>query len=221
MAISQMSNSLPRTMRRNAAMRGSTSSKWNAKLRGCTVPSLSARLLPWVRVTVLSFSSGMARRAALLFVVPVHAGFGPCFHRDDNPGPLYGRGIKPAASHRRLCHAGTRGEGLFGSILKGQIGRQDDGGRAHPVMRRVDAGRRDAFLHQRLGGSHQAVPRHDDAVVGGDEVLLGAVADRAHALLQRGVLAREAGNAAVGAAGLLGGAVHQIVVVLVGKRPEG
>src|SRR5260370_16274924 len=137
MAISQMSSSLPRTMRRNAAMSGSTSSKWNAKLRGFTVPSLSARLLPWVRVTVLSFSSGMARRTALLFVVPVHAGFGPCFHRDDNPGPLYGRGIKPAASHRRLCHAGTRGEGFFVSILEGKIGRQDDARRAHPVLRSV------------------------------------------------------------------------------------
>src|SRR5215467_7648015 len=54
-----MSNSLPRTMRRNAAMRGSTSSKSNAKVRGLTVPSLSARLLPWLRVTVLSLSSAM------------------------------------------------------------------------------------------------------------------------------------------------------------------
>src|SRR6266481_1405981 len=221
MAISQMSNSLPRTMRRNAAMSGSTPSKWNAKLRGCTVPSLSARLLPWVRVTVLSFSSGMARRAALLFVVPVHAGFGPFFHSDDNPGPLYARGIKPAASHRRLCHAGTRGEGLFGSILKGQIGRQDDGGRAHPVMRRVDAGRRDAFLHQRPGRTHQAVPRHDDAVVGGDEIFLGAVADRSHALLQRGILDRKAGNTAECLARFLSRAINQIVIVLIRERSIG
>src|SRR6266478_5154378 len=202
MAISQMSNSLPRTMRRNAAMSGSTSSKWNAKLRGFTVPSLSARLLPWVRVTVLSFSSCMARRAALLFVVPVHAGFGPCFHRDDNPGPLYGRGIKPAASHRRLCHAGTRGEGLFGSIFEGQIGRQDDGGRAHPVMRRVDAGRRDAFLR-------------------GDEIFLGAVADRSHALLQRGILDRKAGNTAECLARFLSRAINQVVIVLIRERSIG
>src|SRR5437762_9335274 len=84
----------------------------------------------------------------------------------------------------------------------------------------IDAGRRDALVHQRLGGPQQAVARHDDAVVGGDEVLLGAVADRAHALLQRSVLARETGDAAVGLARLLRGAVHQIVVVLVGERTE-
>src|SRR5215470_17735130 len=56
-----MSNSFPRTMRRNAAMSGSTSSKSKAKVFGLTLPSLSARLLPWVRVTVLSLSSAMER----------------------------------------------------------------------------------------------------------------------------------------------------------------
>ena len=61
-------------------------------------------------------------------------------------------------------------------------------------MRRIDAGRRDAPLRQRLGGPHQAVARHDDSVVGGDQVLLGAVADRPHALLQRGILDGEAGD---------------------------
>ena len=50
---SQMSNSRPRTMRRNAAMSGSTSSNANANARGRIVPSLSARLLPCVRVTVV------------------------------------------------------------------------------------------------------------------------------------------------------------------------
>src|SRR5262249_707171 len=76
---------------------------------------------------------------------------------------------------------------------------------------------RDAFLHQRVGRPHQAVARHDDPVVGGNEVLLGAVAGRSHALLQRGVLDREAGDAAEGLAGLLRRAVDQIVVVLVGE----
>src|SRR5262249_62073073 len=59
-----------------------------------------------------------------------------------------------------------------------------------------------------------------DAVVGGNQILLGAIADRAHALLQRGILAGKAGDAAISLAGLLGGAVHQIIVVLVGDRPE-
>src|SRR5262249_20837819 len=51
-AISQISNSLPRTMRRNAAIIGSISSKSNSKVFGFTVPSLRALLLPCVRVTV-------------------------------------------------------------------------------------------------------------------------------------------------------------------------
>src|SRR5262245_18401905 len=49
-----MSNSLPRTMRRNAAISGSTSTKSNSKVLGLTVPSLTAWLLPCVRVTVFS-----------------------------------------------------------------------------------------------------------------------------------------------------------------------
>src|SRR5438270_3501444 len=58
-AISQMSNSLPRTMRRNAAISGSTSSKSNSKVFGFTVPSFSDLLLPCVRVTAFSFGPVM------------------------------------------------------------------------------------------------------------------------------------------------------------------
>src|SRR5215470_1823675 len=55
-----MSNSLPRTMRRNAAMIGSTSRYSGSKVLGLTVPSLSAWLLPCVRVTVISLGPAMA-----------------------------------------------------------------------------------------------------------------------------------------------------------------
>src|SRR5215831_3897823 len=251
-----MSNSLPRTMRRNAAMRGSTSSKSNAKVRGLTLPSLSAWLLPWLRVTVLSLSSVMTvSRVFTLGCRPRESGDPSC-HTPGlwNMGPRNGvpathsasqtrvnalllsrgapRGDDIAATsvtpsrksnqaflHRRLGHAGTRGERLFGGVLERLIRRQHHRGRAHLVVRRIDAGRRDAFLRQRLGRAHQAMARHDDPVVGGDEVLLGAVADRSHALLQRGVLDREAGDAAKRLAGLLRRAVDQIVVVLVGERP--
>src|SRR5215470_8249278 len=55
-----MSNSLPRTMRRNAAMIGSTSRYSGSKVLGLTLPSLSAWLLPCVRVTVISLGPAMA-----------------------------------------------------------------------------------------------------------------------------------------------------------------
>src|SRR5262249_57969737 len=122
---------------------------------------------------------------------------------------------------RRGGRGGKGGGRVFGGVLERLIRGQHHRGRAHLVVRGIDAGRRDAFLHQRLGRAHQAVARHDDPVVGGNEVLFGAVADRSHALLQRGVLDGEAGNAAEGLAGLLRRAVDQIVVVLVGERPIG
>src|SRR6516225_964031 len=226
-------------------MRASTSSNSNAKVRGLTVPSLSAWLLPWLRVTVLSLSSAMIYRGSLLSGVVPARGTPRRSRRGDpvagthrathpglwNMGPrvrgdhIAARGVLRkfgrSSLHRRLSHAGTRGERLFGSVLECLIRRQHHRGRAHLVVRRIDAGRRDAFLHQRLGRPHQAVTRHDDPVVGGNEVLLGAVADRSHALLQRGVLDREAGDAAEGLAGFLRRTVDQIVVVLVGERPIG
>src|SRR5262249_7451834 len=188
-----MSNSLPRTMRRNAAMRGSTSSNSNAKVRGLTAPSLSARLLPWLRVTVLSLSSAMSlSRVVTLWCRP--RGGGDPYSRGGGfwCPPLRGRPPHP----RLWATAGRRGGALFGGVLERLIRRQHHRGRAHLVVRRIDAGRRDAFLRQGLRRAHQAVARHDDPVVGGNEVLLGAVADRSHALLQRGVLHREAGDAA-------------------------
>src|SRR5262249_45705524 len=59
----------------------------------------------------------------------------------------------------------------------------------------------------------------DDAVVGRDQVLLGAIDDRPHAFLQRAVLDGDPLDAAVAVTALLRGAIHQVVVVLVGERP--
>src|SRR5712691_10852172 len=77
-AISHTSNSSPRTMRRKASMRGSTSMNSNSQVRGFTVPSLRALLFPWVRVTILSLSSGIGssvpfkRRRSWLVLLPWH-----------------------------------------------------------------------------------------------------------------------------------------------------
>src|SRR5882672_1005046 len=54
-----MSNSSPRTMRRKASIKGSTSTKSKTKVLGFIKPSLRARLLPCVRVTALSLSSAI------------------------------------------------------------------------------------------------------------------------------------------------------------------
>src|SRR6187402_238802 len=58
-----MSNSSARTMRRKASMSGSTSMNSKSNVRGLTVPSFSAVLLPCVRVTVLSLGRVMGSAA--------------------------------------------------------------------------------------------------------------------------------------------------------------
>src|SRR5262245_2389040 len=124
------------------------------------------------------------------------------------------------SSNRRVPDTRPRGERLLGGVLESLIRRQHDRGRAHLVMLGIDTGWDHALLDQCFGGAHQAMARHDDAVVGRNQVLLGAVADRAHALLQRGILTRKACDTAIGLAGLLGGAIHQVIVVFIGDWPE-
>src|SRR5580700_900315 len=122
--------------------------------------------------------------------------------------------------HRRLRHSRFAVERFLGAVLERHVGRQHHRAGADLLVLDVDAGRRHALVDQRLGGAHQAMPRHDDAVVGRDQVFLGAVADRAHAFLQRSILHGEAGDAAISPPGLLRRAVDQIIIVLVGERPE-
>src|SRR5262245_8284759 len=74
--------------------------------------------------------------------------------------------------------------------------------RAHALRLLREAGRAVALAH-RLRSLAQAQPRHDDRVVGRDQVLLRTVLDRTHALLHRGVLHGEALDAVVGAVLLL------------------
>src|SRR5580698_4449644 len=70
------------------------------------------------------------------------------------------------------------------------------------------------------GGFGEALPRHDHAVVGGDQVLLGAVLDRPGGFLDRGVLHGDALYAAIGLVVLLRQAVDHVVVVFVDHRAE-
>src|SRR5690349_15064635 len=98
--------------------------------------------------------------------------------------------------YRRLRDALFRLQRLAGAFLERRARGQDHGHRAHLLVRRVAAGREGALRDELLRGLHQAMARHDDAVVGGDEVLLRAVLDRAHALLQGGILHADALDAA-------------------------
>src|SRR5579862_3629317 len=127
---------------------------------------------------------------------------------------------KPAL-HRRLRNAGLADQRLPGAVLERDIRRQHHRAGTDLLVLDVDTRRRHALVGQRLGGAHQAVPRHDDAVVGGDQVLLGAIANRPHAFLQGRILNGKAGDATEGLAGFLRRAVNQIIVVLVGERPVG
>src|SRR5260370_37212312 len=150
-------------------------------------------------------------------------------------GPLPASGARKAApsagvlkrsnnlttSNRSVGDARADLELFAGGLPEGLIGRQHDRDRAHPLMGRLHAPRRRGSLDQGLGGLHETVARHDDPVIGGDQILLASIDDRSHELLDRGVLHGETGDAAIGNAGLLGGAVDQIIVVLVGAGPEG
>src|SRR4051794_16937257 len=144
--------------------------------------------------------------------------FGASMRKRDSEARVARADSLSIASHRRVRDAFAHGERLARALVERLILRQHDRRGAHALMRRIDAGRRDALLVQRLDRLQHAMPRHDDAVVGGDQILFRAVDDRAHALLQRSVLHRDAFDAAVVAAGLLRGAVDQVIVVLVGER---
>src|SRR5215468_364643 len=128
--------------------------------------------------------------------------------------------IAVQALHRCRGHAWAGHQGVPGGVLEGLVARQHHGRRSHPLVDWIDARRPFALVHERLDGAQQAVARHDDPVIGRHQVLLGAIDDRPHAFLNRGVLHAEALNAAVASARLLGGAIDQIVIVFVGKRTE-
>jgi len=64
------------------------------------------------------------------------------------------------------------------------------------------------------------LPRHDDAVVGRDQVFFGAILDRAGAFLDRGVLHGDAFDAGIGFVVLLRQAIDHVIVVFVDHRAE-
>ena len=77
MAISEMSNSSPRTIRRNAWMMAGTSSKSKSNVRGFTVPSFKACVCPRVTSAVLSFVRSMRRQIVFDAGSQAATSFGP------------------------------------------------------------------------------------------------------------------------------------------------
>src|SRR5829696_4323513 len=90
--------------------------------------------------------------------------------------------------HRGLRDARLRLQRFARAFLEGRALRQDDGHRAHLLVRGIAARRERALGGEILRRLHESMARHDDAVVGGHQVFLGAVLKRPHAFLQRGVL---------------------------------
>src|ERR1700761_837611 len=122
-------------------------------------------------------------------------------------------------SDRGVLDAGLDFEGFAAALDEGLVLGQHHGRGPDLLVFDVDPGGSLALVAQGFHGPPQLAPGHDDAAVGGDQLLLGPVHDRAHALLQRRVLHGDALDPGVGVAALLGRAVHQVVVVLVGQGP--
>src|SRR6201995_3597420 len=122
-------------------------------------------------------------------------------------------------SDRGVFDAGLDFEGLTAAFDEGLVLGQHHGRGPDLLVFDVHPGRPLTLVAQGFHGPPQLAPGHDDAAVGGDQLLLGPVHDRAPALLQRRVLHGDALDPGVGVAALLGRAVHQVVVVLVGQGP--
>src|SRR5258706_7577378 len=96
------------------------------------------------------------------------------------PGPVLTAAntfSKAGSLNGRLRHAFFCLERLAGAFLEGRAGGKHDRDGADFLVRGIAPRRQRALGGELLRRLHQAVPRHDDAVVRGDEILLGAILD--------------------------------------------
>src|SRR5665213_1299391 len=97
---------------------------------------------------------------------------------------------------RGLRDASARLQGFTRAILEWRARGQHHRHRAHLLVRGLAPRGQSALGRQLLRRLQQLVARHDDAVVGGHQVLARAVLYGTHALLARGVLHADAFHAA-------------------------
>src|SRR5215467_9932233 len=119
--------------------------------------------------------------------------------------------IAALRSDRGVSDASSRLQLLPLRLGKGDVERKHEGGGAHALAFRRQPRRRRAVLQGERGPA-KAMTRHDDRIVGGDEILPGAILNRAHALLHGSILHGNAADAAIGAARLLGAAIDHVVI---------
>src|SRR6266849_8121426 len=128
--------------------------------------------------------------------------------------------IAALRSNRGVGDALSRLQVFALGLGKGDAEWKHKGGGAHALAFRRQPRRGRAVLQGERGAA-KAMARHDDCIVGRDEILLGAVLDRTHALLHGSILHGDALDAAKGASSLLGVAIDHVVVILIDDRPEG
>src|SRR6185312_14597502 len=104
------------------------------------------------------------------------------------------------------------GHRLARAFLERDVAREDDRGRAHALVGRIERGRHLAAVAQGNRSVDEALARGDDSGVARAQPLLGAILDRPHALLRRLVLNRDPDDPAERLLFFLRLAVDEVVV---------
>ena len=120
--------------------------------------------------------------------------------------------IAAPRSNRSVRNPGSRLQVFAPSSGKGNIIPEDETCRPHALAFLVQPRRRSTTL-QGKNGPTKAVTRHDDGVIGGDEIFFCPGRNRADTLLNGGILHGDADDTAIGAARLLRGAVNPVIII--------
>src|SRR6516164_9657884 len=140
-------------MRRKASMSGSTSTKSSATVRGFTAPSFSARLLPWVRVTVFSCGSLIGLPSAAVAFIALGDG--------ERVAQPCGRDVFGSHGAQRLEHLEVMARAARGPELDARLERRAAGQLARHLARldEVACGETEALARPGLHAGARLEPR--------------------------------------------------------------